>query len=285
MRQYIVSLLLALGTLQACSCEKVPAGNVGIKVYLLGSEKGVDHEVLGVGRYTIGLNEDLYLFPTFEQNPKYTKAVEDDAGREVEFQDKDGLAMDADFSVTYTITRENAAKVFQKYRAGIEEINRNPLRNILRDAVNAESRKMPVEAIYGAGNEEMLARIQARVTEEAEKSGITVTNVSLLGVMRLPPQVTGALNAKIEATQRAQQRENELRESEAMAKKVAAEAEGKAAALLTEAKAQAQANQILSESLTTNLVEYKRVEKWDGKLPTVQGAGASFLQLPGQPVK
>ena len=48
--------------------RKVPAGNVGIKVYLLGGEKGVDAEQKGPGRYWIGWNEDLYLFPTYKQN-------------------------------------------------------------------------------------------------------------------------------------------------------------------------------------------------------------------------
>lgn len=48
-------------------CSKVEAGHVGVKVYLLGRDKGVDSEVLGVGRYWIGWNEDLYLFPTYQQ--------------------------------------------------------------------------------------------------------------------------------------------------------------------------------------------------------------------------
>ena len=33
------------------SCSKVPAGNVGIKFYLLGKDKGVDYDVLTPGRY------------------------------------------------------------------------------------------------------------------------------------------------------------------------------------------------------------------------------------------
>ena len=38
------------------SCRKVPAGNVGIRVHLLGTAKGVDVEELPVGRYHIGIN-------------------------------------------------------------------------------------------------------------------------------------------------------------------------------------------------------------------------------------
>ena len=48
-------------------CSKVEAGYVGVKVYLLGGSKGVDSEVVGVGRYWVGWNEELYKFPTFQQ--------------------------------------------------------------------------------------------------------------------------------------------------------------------------------------------------------------------------
>ena len=57
------------------SCSKVPAGQVGIKFYLLGGEKGVDTEELGPGRYWIGVNEELYLFPTYTQNYTWMKEL------------------------------------------------------------------------------------------------------------------------------------------------------------------------------------------------------------------
>lgn len=60
-----IGAALMFGT---AGCSKVPAGEVGVKVYLLGTDKGVDHEVLGPGRYWIGINQDLYLFPIFTQN-------------------------------------------------------------------------------------------------------------------------------------------------------------------------------------------------------------------------
>ena len=51
----IALMTVLVGSVAACSY--VPAGNVGIKVNLLGGDKGVDSEVLGVGRYWIGWNE------------------------------------------------------------------------------------------------------------------------------------------------------------------------------------------------------------------------------------
>jgi hypothetical protein len=37
---------------------------------------------------------------------------------------------------------------------------------------------------------------------------------------------------------------------------------------------------MIASSLSAVLVEYKRVAKWDGKLPQFQGAGTSFLVNP-----
>ena len=62
------------------SCSKVPAGNVGIKFYLLGKDKGVDYEVLGPGRYWIGINEELFLFPTQRQNKVWSDDEEGNRG-------------------------------------------------------------------------------------------------------------------------------------------------------------------------------------------------------------
>lgn len=59
------------------ACSKVPAGHVGVKVYLLGSDKGVEQEELGVGRYWIGVNEELNIFLTYLQNYVWTKTVDE----------------------------------------------------------------------------------------------------------------------------------------------------------------------------------------------------------------
>jgi hypothetical protein len=43
------------------------------------------------------------------------------------------------------------------------------------------------------------------------------------------------------------------------------------------AEAQADANRKIQESLTDDLIELKKIEAWDGKLPTVLGTGADTL--------
>lgn len=270
----------------ACSWEKVPAGYKGIKVYLLGGDKGVDHEELGVGRYVIGLNEELFLFPVFKQNYTWTQSSTEgsESDESFTFQTKEGMTVNADVGITYSINQDKVSDVFQAYRRRIDEITDTFLRNHVRDAFNSVVSTMEIESVYGVGKADMVKKVESMVRDAVKNIGIDVEKIYLVGQLRLPQSVTKALNAKIEATQRAQQRENELREAEAEAKKKVAEAQGmaesniasargEAEAVLLKADAQAKANKVLSNSLTEKLIEYEKIKKWDGKLPQFTGNG------------
>lgn len=90
------------------ACTKVPAGNVGVKVNLLGSDKGVQVEELGVGRYWVGINEELYLFPTFTQNVTWS------GNKSITFQTSEGMKVSGDVGLTYSIDPTKATTLFQK---------------------------------------------------------------------------------------------------------------------------------------------------------------------------
>lgn len=61
-------------------------------------------------------------------------------------------------------------------------------------------------------------------------------------------------------------------EADAKQKLVASKAEADSVRSLAEA--QAEANRKLAQSVTDILIEYEKIEKWDGRLPTVSGSGA-----------
>lgn len=65
-------------------------------------------------------------------------------------------------------------------------------------------------------------------------------------------------------------------EAEAERERIAAKAE--ADAIKAVADAQAEANKKLSESLTDTLIEYEKIQQWNGKLPTVTG-GSPFISM------
>ena len=267
--------------LLSSGCSKVPAGNVGIKVYLLGGQKGVESEQLGVGRYWIGFNEELYLFPTFTQNAVWTadrrEGSPDDES--ITFQTVEGMSVNADIGISYNVIPEKVPQVFQKYRKQLDEITDIYLRNMVRDAFVKIASTQPIETVYGEGKAEMLRQVEETVREQC-KDMFVIERIYLISDLRLPGAVVASLNKKIEATQKAQQRENEVREAKAEAEKAVAKAEGEARSLTLVAKAQAEANQILAKSLTSELVSYKSIEKWNGALPaTMAGGAVPFLPI------
>jgi regulator of protease activity HflC (stomatin/prohibitin superfamily) len=281
MHKLIKLTLIAGMLLSASACSKVPAGNVGVKVYLLGTSKGVDTEQLSPGRYWIGINEELFLFPTFTQNYVWTKDITEasPSDESITFQTREGLSVNTDVGVSYSVDPAKASVIFQKYRKGVEEITRVYLRNMVRDAFVTLSSSEPIETVYGVGKAKLVENVLKHVRAQVQDIGIIVEGIYLIGDLRLPPTVITAINAKIEATQKAQQRENEVRQAEAEAKKKVEEAKGQAASILEVANAQAQANKTIAASLTEELVKYKSIEKWDGVLPKFTGGPIPLVQI------
>lgn len=277
MKKTIITTTLGLLACCLSSCSKVPAGNVGIKFYLLGKDKGVDYETLGPGRYWIGINEELYLFPTQRQNKVWSSEEENNRG--FEFQSKEGMKLSANVGIEYQIEEGNVPFVFEMYKKGCEEISNIVLRNAVRDAFNKASSTRTAEQMYGEGKINFIEEVKKIATEKAAEKYIKLNDIYLLGNVSVPSSVTTALNNKIKAMQEAEQRENEIRGAEAQAKKDIAKAEGEAKSLLTKAKAEAEANRIISNSLTPTLVEYEKIKQWNGILPQVQGNGASIVNL------
>lgn len=271
-----ILILAALLFLSACS--KVPAGNVGIKAYLLGGSKGVDTEELGPGRYYIGINEELYLFPTFTQNYTWAKDCQngDCANEELGFQTVEGLAVTADVGISYRIDPAKAALIFQKYRKGVDEITDIYLRNMVRDSLVKNASTMPVESVYGKGKTDLIAKVQDDITKQVSPIGIIVEKVYWVGELRLPASVVNSINAKIQMTQQAQQAQNQVAKAEADARVKIANAEGAAESLRIISEAQANAIRVKAAAITANpeVIQMTAVEKWNGQLPTTNAGGA-----------
>jgi regulator of protease activity HflC (stomatin/prohibitin superfamily) len=259
-----------------CSYSKVPAGHVGVKMYMLGADKGLDHEVVTPGRYWLGWNTDLMLFPTFTQQYVWTaSSVEGSENNEsITFQASSGATIVGDFGISYYLEKDKISDIFQKYRRGVDEITDTYLRNIVRDELNKQASKLDVTAIYGIGKADFMQSVQDSVALQVVDVGIIIEKLSVIGKFSLPKSVVDALNRKIEATQKAEQRENEIRTAEAEAKKALVVAEGQAAAILKVADAQAKANRLLSSSLTQKIIDREAIRKWNGILPTMTGSGA-----------
>jgi regulator of protease activity HflC (stomatin/prohibitin superfamily) len=258
---YFIIILITLITIRSF-ITRVPPGHVGVVVNLLGDSKGVESEERAVGIHFIPWTKDIYLFPIFEQNHSWQGFT---------LQTSEGLGMSADVGITFHLEPSKVPVLFQRYRTGMDEITNVFIVNYIRDAINKTASNMKIEELYGSEKNNFLLRVENLVKQDLAPLGINVHRVYLRGQLNFPQSIVTALNSKIEANQRAEQRENELREAHADAKKSIAKAEGEAKAILVKAEAQAKANHIISKSLTHELLGLKAIEAWKGDLPKVIG--------------
>jgi regulator of protease activity HflC (stomatin/prohibitin superfamily) len=261
------------------SCSKVEAGYVGVKVDLLGSDKGVQNEVLGTGRYWIGVNEELFIFPTYQVNYVYTRDVTEgsESNEEFTFQTKEGMICSADLGLSMHFEREKISEMFQKYRKGEDEIRGVVVRKEIRDALNRVSSGMNVEYVYGEGKGKLIDSVKVIVKRKLLPSGIVIDDLNLISAIRIPQSIEEALNMKVKMTQDAQKAQNEVAKATAEANIATAKAQGEADAMKIKADGEAYYNRTVSGSLTPQIVEMKRLEKWDGAYPTTYGVNGGLL--------
>ena len=260
----------------------VPAGYVGVRVNLY-ADKGVDNEVVGTGRYFLGFNEQLFKFPTFNQLISYEEPFT--------FQTSDAMDVRARVGVEYNITPEKAATIFQTYRKGIDDITEINLRQYISDALIKHAAEMDINALTQGGKTALLEGVLKEIRSKLDPVGIRIVKLSWVTDLIYPEQVKESINAKIEATQRALLRENEVAQSKAEAQKLSEEQKGvaestrlraqaEADAIAIKAKAEADAIEVKAKALRSNsdVIVLNAIEKWDGKLPQMM-TGASPLPM------
>ncbi len=254
--------------------SKVPIGYTGVIVNTMGTGKGIQPAESGTGRIFLSWNEEMFLFPTFNQNVEIGI---------VTFQDKDGMEINAPIGLTIRAKEGAASLLYQTYRKGMDEIISVNLPQVVRTAFNNEGSKLAADAIYGPEKEAFLTKIENRIRKHFQERGIEVDSLYLTSKIGLPPSVVTALNAKIEANQKTAQRQNEVEQVIAEANKKREEAKGDKDAAISRAEGEAESLNLIGDSLRKNpgVVELRAIEKWDGKTPVYMGSGGPvpFINL------
>lgn len=288
-KRLLVVAALAVGVLGLTGCERatVPAGYVGVKVDLYGDEKGVQNQEVGVGKYWLSWNEEIYQFPTFNQLNTYDQPFT--------FQTKDSMKITAKVGVEYYVDQSKVTKVFQTYRKGVQEITDVNIRQNIADALIKEAGSMDIGTLAGSGKTTLLDNVTEKLKTKLDPIGIVIVKLSWTDDLVYPPQVTQSINAKIEATQKTLLRENEIAQTKAEAQKAIEQARGEAEskrlsaqgdadAKVALAKAEADSITLRGDALRKNpeIMQLEAINKWDGTLPSYMTSGSQtpFVTVP-----
>ena len=271
----------------------VEPGHVGIKINKWGTYRGVQDLPLQTGWVSYNyFTEDVLQYPVFVQRVVWTENTSEGKpqNEEILYNSRDELVFKADISASYELIADKVPHFYMKFRNDdVNAFTHGFFRDRVRDALNEVATQYTADELYGEKKTEFLKKAEDMVRLNVEPIGVHLIALGYTSSPRPPEQVATAINNKITAIQKAIQSENELRQTEAEAKKNIANAHG-----------QAMANQELTKSLTPELLEWRKLDlqskgidvqftslavqdraiaRWNGGLPMYTGGAIPFLQL------
>jgi len=189
-------------------------------------------------------------------------------------ESKESIGFSVGMNISAQIyTEDDAVKFLYSYNnKSLEEIMDTEIRARVESKFVEECAKYTLNDILSA-KEDIMKVVRDDVTTYFEEKGITITVLGMKdGIEYDDPEIQKAINEKFSSEQLlvTQQNKNAVTISEA---------EANAQAKLIEAEAEAEANRKIASSLTQTLIDKMMYEKWDGKLPEVQGSDATIIDL------
>ena len=157
----------------------------------------------------------------------------------------DGLTVKLDATVLYALDQAHCTEIYRTLGPQVEDrIIRPEIRTALRDNAATYS----ATELYTTKRGAYVDQVGKALKAAFDRRGILLDQVLLRNVL-LPEQITKAINDKIAADQEAQKMTFVLQKEKQEAERKRIEAEG-----------QAQAQHIVSQSLTPQILEYQRIQ-------------------------
>ena len=265
-----ILILIVIGVLIAASVQIVDAGN-----------RGVLRHWNAVDTTRPPLEEGLHFVIPFQDSVVNIEVRTLKFVKETSSASKDLQTVSTEVTVNYRPSPNSVNTLYKE--VGLEYESR-----IIQPAVEEVVKQ--VTARYNA--EELITKrsqvkadIEQEITKRLEVYNI-ITDVVSITNFEFSPLFDRAIEAKVEAEQKAKKAENDLIRIEVEARQLEAKAEGLAAANIAEASGEAEAIEIINQALAQNpfYLEWLKTQAWDGKLPLVMGEGGSpLIQIPTGP--
>jgi len=262
----VVGVVIAF--VQPYSVEKIDSGYKGLKISLVGSQRGVTNYQYKTGWVVYNSwTEQVKEFPLYQQHIEYDDQV---------VITKGGFSATIKPTFNYSLKENNIGDMFVNLRLDTKSIEQGWLKNAIVGAVNDEANKWEVDSIFSHRQE-----FEAAIVVECNKRLTRWFDVSQLRTNITPPEaLQEAIISKTKAIQQAEASEQQALTAIAEGKRKVAVARADSAETIINAKAAALAIKLKQMELTPMYIEYTKASKWDGVLPTtVAGGAGTFLNV------
>lgn len=261
----VVALLVVIGAVVLNNITIIPTGYTGVRVKF----GQVQQEPVRSGRVIVTLPFVEHVYTVNNKQQDYR------IGNQIwgETDDKTPVYA-ADVTITYQIAPERSSWIYANVSNYTSALVSEPL---VASAVKSAMVELSPGDVTNRARIEPL--IQEKLTEALAakyEAGTVYINKVVVGNMDFEPAYNEAIQAKsIAAQEQARasiENQTAIARAEADKKVALLRAEADAEKVRIAAQAQAEANRLIQQSLTQELIEMKKVEAWDGKLPTVMGS-------------
>ena len=296
-----IGVVLVLGILGLMLfTTKIPAGYAGIVYNMNG---GLEEKVLTQGWTFLSPTKTVTKYTIAREQSYMSKDSRGDSEDDESFEipTKEGASLEVDVAFGYTFDINRLPETFNRFRG-------QDGKEILDSFIKPNMQGWIKEITPHYGMIEIVSKergtVNTAISEEMKKRfdkyGIIIDSVSLTDVRpdedtdkaikkkikaqeELETAKVTAEQAKVEANKEKEvaliQAEKEKETAKINAEKAKIKAEGDAEAKRIAAEAEAEANKKVAGSLTPELIEKQKIEKWNGTVPQIQSDATPIVDM------
>lgn len=216
----------------------------------------------GIQDYTLG--QGYKMKSPLTKVYKINTEVQELTFENISVQTNDSQYVNAKIKVQAKIDTNKAFEYFSRYRdKSLEDIS-SVLSSTIQKQLETITTQYNIMDVLGAKRDEIVNKSLELIQTELAKDGISVSRITLVDT-----DAGQAIETAI-ANEAVAKKEAETAEY----KKQKAQLEGEAKVI--EAQKEKEANELISKTLTDELLMEKFIEKWNGQLPKVSGGNNMF---------
>lgn len=270
----IISGIIVIGGLvgTVMCIEKIPAGYVGV-VYSMND--GVQDETLSQGWHVVSPTKKVVEY-TVSTEQGFLR-VEDESNFSV--PTSDGKMIDVDVEYSYHFNTEKLPDTYTRFKGQSGEAVEN---SFIKGKIKSWSQEVtatfPVLDIYSSKRGELNTALYNHLVSKFDEYGIVIDSINFSRI-GLDEQTAKTIQEIVTAQQELERVKIEKDKAQLESERAKIEAEGKAEVTRINAEAEANANKLLEQSLTDNIVKSQAIEKWNGVLPVVSGDASTIIDM------
>ena len=287
-----LAVIIAAGLICVAKCTvRVPAGYIAVEYKMNG---GISKNVLTQGWHLTSPTVKTSLYSIGIEQSYLTSEDKGDSPKDESFKTPtaDGKSLLVDLEFSYRFDQNRVTDVFTQFKGQSgESVKDTFIKPKMKAWTQEVTAKYPVTDVFGDKRQELNEALDAYLKQKFDPYGIIIDTVNFTSIST-DDETQAAIQKKVNAQQELELANIEAKTAKVQADKdkevalIAAEqekekasiqAEGKAEAIRIKADAEAEANKKIAESLTPELIEKQKIDKWNGEVPKIQGSNTSTI--------